>query len=84
MLQILFAIILFESECTLYLHRQECPVFLPLVFVLRTLSGNQQGRAAATRIPFMARLQREKQVWSAEAQGLQSCWEAWIMEDEAQ
>lgn len=41
MLQILFAIVLFESECSLYLHRQEYPLFLPLVFVLRNTRSQQ-------------------------------------------
>lgn len=66
MLQIPFAVIFFESECTLYLHGQEYPLFLCFGFVLRGSRLQPQGRAAA---PVSLSQPGSEVVWSAGAQG---------------
>lgn len=66
MLQIPFAVIFFESECTLCLHGQEYPLFLPLGFVLRDSRLQPQGRAAA---PTSLSQPGSEAVWSTGAQG---------------
>lgn len=77
MLQILFAIILFESECVLYLHRQEysLPHFCSKGYSVVSRRG------AATCIPFSGEKSRFEVL---QLGGQQGHWEAWMTEDGVQ